>query len=143
MLVAAIGTRLVPDAEAVVDMPPVIGRDVGRIDAKGLDGVDRREHALNLWPAAHPQQDLAAGTDEGQRLIGFARRDRAHDVDARIDSPEVARGPADESEDRVRREAEDTAAAIDDRLAGIAAEPDPVLDALLEPGQLDGREGVG
>ena len=85
MLVAAIGTRLVSGAEAIVDMPPVIRRGVGRIDAERLDGVDRREHTLDLGPAADAQQDLAAGTDEGQRLIGLARRDRAHDVDARDD----------------------------------------------------------
>ena len=31
----------------------------------------------------------------------------------------------------------DAAAAIEDRLADVAAEPDPVLDALLDPGQFD------
>ena len=41
MLLAAIGARLVSGAEAVVDMPPVIRRGVGRIDAERLDGVDR------------------------------------------------------------------------------------------------------
>ena len=46
MLVAAIGTRLVSGAEAIVDVPPVIRRGVGRIDAERLDGVDRlRTHA--------------------------------------------------------------------------------------------------
>ena len=100
MLVAAIGTRLVSGAEAIVDVPPVIRRGVGRIDAERLDGVDRREHTLDLGPAADAQQNLAAGTDEGQRLIGLARRDRAHDVDARDDGAEVVRRPADEGEDR-------------------------------------------
>src|SRR5665213_2198201 len=96
-----------------------------------------------LGPAADAQQDLAAGTDEGQRLIGLARRGRAHDIDARDDGPKVVRRPADEGKDRVRRKAQHTVAAVDDRLADIAAEPDPMFDAVLEPGQLDGREGVG
>ena len=72
MLIAAVGARLISGAEAIVDMPPVIGRGVGWIDAERLDGVDRLQHALDLRPAADAQQDLAAGTDEGQRLIGFA-----------------------------------------------------------------------
>ena len=94
MLVAAIGTRLVSGAEAIVDMPPVIGRRVGRIDAEGFDGVDRREDTLDLRPTADAQQDVAAGTHEGQRLIGFARRDRSNDVDARDDGAEVVRRPS-------------------------------------------------
>lgn len=57
-------------------------RRVGRIDVEGLDGVDRGEHPLDLGPPADAQQKLAAGTDEGQCLIGLARSDRAHDVDA-------------------------------------------------------------
>src|SRR5487761_782140 len=143
MLVAAIGTRLVSGAQAIVDVPPVFGRRVGRIDAEGFDGIDGGEDALDLRPAADAQQDLAAGTDERQRLIGFAWRDRAHDVDARDNGAEVVRGPADEGEDGVWREAQHTAAAIDDCLGDIAAEPDPVLDALFEPGEFDGRKGVG
>ena len=40
-------------------------------------------------------------------------------------------------EDAAGREAEDAAAAIEDLLADVVAEPDPVLDALLDPGQFD------
>ena len=79
MLVAAIGPRLVSGAKTIVDMPPVIRRGVGWINVEGLDGVDRGEHPLDLGPSADAQQKLAAGTDEGQCLIGLARRDRAHE----------------------------------------------------------------
>src|SRR5579883_1954187 len=127
-------------------MTPVIRRGVGRIDAERLDGIYRLQHALDFRPPADPQQNLAAGANEGQRLIAFTAVDRAHDVDARDDRAEIVGGPAHECEDAVRREAEHAAPTIEDRLASVAAEADPVLDASFEPGQLDVRQqrsGVG
>ena len=82
----------------------MIGRGVGGIDAERLYGIDRLQHALDFRPAADAQQDLAAGTNEGQRLIGLAAVDRAHDVDARDDRAEIVGSPAHEREDAVRRE---------------------------------------
>src|SRR5579883_948423 len=127
-------------------MTPVIRRGVGRIDAERLDGIYRLQHALDFRPPADPQQNLAAWTDERQRLIRFAAADRAHDVDARDDRAEIVGRPAHEGEDVARREAQHAAATIEDRLAGVAAEADPVLDASFKPGQLDVRQersGIG
>src|SRR5579884_971590 len=137
MLFAAVGARRLTGDESVVEMPPMIWGSVSGIDAERLHCVDRLQHALDLWPAADAQQDFAARADEGQRLIGFAAVDRAHDVDARDDRAEVVGGPADECEDVARRKAQNAAAAIEDRLAAVMAEADPVLDASFEPGQLD------
>ena len=41
---------------------------------------------------------------------------------------------------RAGREADDAPPAIENRFLGDAAEADPVLDSLLEPGQLDTRQ---
>ena len=41
-----------------------------------------------------------------------------------------------------RPEADDAAAAIDDLVLGDAAEPDPVLDPLPDPGQFDAGQAV-
>jgi hypothetical protein len=59
-------------ADPVADMPPVIGRDVAGVDAEGFHRVDMAEHLFDLGPALDLQQDVAAGTHEGQRLVGFA-----------------------------------------------------------------------
>src|SRR5580692_4382191 len=139
MLVAAVASRRLASDEAVVKMAPVIGRCINRIDAKRFYGVDGLKHALDPRPAADARQDVAAGTDKRQRLIGFTAVDWAHDVDARDDRAEVVGRPAHEREDTARREAEHAAAAIEDRLAGLMTEADPMLDTSFKPGQLDVR----
>ena len=60
----------------------MVGRDVDGIDAERFDRVDGLQHPLDLGPAVDPQQDLAAGAHERQRLIRLARADSAHDIDA-------------------------------------------------------------
>jgi hypothetical protein len=55
-----------------VDVPPVVGRCVGRIEAERFHRVDRGKHALDLRPAVEPKQDVAARPDEGQRLERLA-----------------------------------------------------------------------
>src|SRR5579871_1860645 len=140
MLLAAVRAPRQADDEAVVEMAPVIGCGVRRIDAERLDRVDCVEDSLDFWPTADAQQDVAARANEGQRLIGFAAVDRAHDVDARDDRAEIVGSPAHEREDVVRRETEHAAATIEDRLASVVAETDPVLDTSFKPGQLDVRQ---
>ena len=68
--------------KAVVDMPPVIRRGVGRIEAECFHRVYGDKRALHFRPAIEAQQDVASGAHEGQRLEGFAAANRAHDVDA-------------------------------------------------------------
>src|ERR1700690_730667 len=118
----------------------MVRRGVSRIDPAGFDGVDRPENVVDLGPAIDAQKNLAAGTDERQRRIGFTLRDRARDVDPRDDRPEAIGRPAPERENGAGREAGYPPAAVDDCFLGDVAEADPVLDALLEPGQLDARE---
>ena len=99
VLRARIGPRLMPDGQAAVDMAPMVRRDVARIDADRFHGVDRLKHALNLRPAIDAQQDFAAGTDEGKRLIGL-RAATARTMSMRETTvPKSLDGPANESED--------------------------------------------
>ena len=62
-------------------MAPMIGSDVAGIDASSFHRVDVQEHFLDLGPALDLEEDFPAGTHEGQRLIGDAGFDGAHDVD--------------------------------------------------------------
>src|SRR5712692_11801210 len=123
--------------QPVVDVPPVVRCDIGRIDAQRLDGIDRLQRAFDLWPAVYPQQTLPAGSDKADRRTGFARTNGAQDVDTRDDGAKIVGRPADESEDVVRREGNDTALPVDDLLGGDTAEAYPALDALLDPDQID------
>src|SRR5579885_1908293 len=143
MLLDGVAARLLAGGQAVVDVTPVIRRYLGRVDADRLDRIDDLEDALDLRPALHLEEAVAAGAHEGQRLIALAGRDRAHDVDAREDSAVVVGGPAHEGESAVGREGEHAAAPVEDLLVLLLAEADPVFDLLLDPGQLDACQAVG
>src|SRR5215467_2021231 len=140
MAAARVGPRLFADRKTVVDMPPVLRCGVRRIDPERIDRVDRLQHLLDLRPSGLAQQALPAGTHERHGQIAFTRSNGPQDVDAGDDGPVVVRGPADEREDAARREGHDAPLSIDHMLFDDAAEADPVLDALLEPCQLDMSE---
>lgn len=118
-------------------MPPVIGRNRAGVDAGLFHRVDMAEHLLHFWPACNPQQDFGAGTDERHRLARFSRCHGAQDVDARRDRAEIVGRPANEGKDAAGPEGEDTTASVEDLFLSFMAEPDPVLDALVDVGQLD------
>src|SRR5690349_13387150 len=80
---SCVGARLLVDGETVMDMSPIVGCGVSRIDVERLHRIDDMQHALDLGPAVHAQQNVAAGADEWQRLIGFTGGNGAHDVGAR------------------------------------------------------------
>jgi len=94
---------LLANGQAVVDVPPVIGGGVRRVDAERFDSIDGLEHFLDLRPAGHAQQALATGTHVLNGLAGLPRRDRAQDINLRQDGSVVVRRPADKSEDAARR----------------------------------------
>ena len=81
MALRRIGVRLLTGAQAVVDVPPVVRRGVGGIEAERFHRVDGGERALHLHPAIEAQEDVTAGPHEGQRLERLAAADGAHDVD--------------------------------------------------------------
>src|SRR3546814_7234429 len=83
MLLLGVSTRRLTDGEAIVDVPPMVGRNVDRLDAARLDRVDKLEHALDLGPAIGAQQDVAAGAHTRQGLAALACADGADDVEAR------------------------------------------------------------
>jgi hypothetical protein len=90
-------------------------------------GDDRLQGLIDFRPAVDAQQNVAAGTPEWQRRVGFSRRNCAHDADARNDCAEVVQCPAHEG--AARWEADDAAAATEDFLVGDSSKANPVLDA--------------
>ena len=73
MLPKAISAWRFADGHPVVDVAPMVRRNVDRVDAARLDGVDELEHALDLRPAIGAQQDVAAGAHEWQGVAALAR----------------------------------------------------------------------
>jgi hypothetical protein len=96
MPAATVWSWFVADRQAVVDVTPVIGRGVRRIDAERRDRVDGLKHFLDLLPAREMQEALAARADMRNGREGFARADRPQDVDAGQDGSVVVGRPADE-----------------------------------------------
>lgn len=134
--------RLFAGGETVVNVPPIVGGGVGRIDFDGFDSVDQLQDALDFGPTVNAQKNLAAGTDEWQRREWFARRSGAHNVNPRNDGAKIVRRPADEREDAAGREAYDAPLPVDDLIVGEVTEANPALNLLFDPGQLNvGKPG--
>src|SRR6266568_5788818 len=94
-LVAGSGvwTRRFVDEQSVMDVVPIVGCCVGRIDVERLDGIDQLQDSLYLGPSRQPQQALTTGRDPGHRRIALSRRRRAQNIDARKDGPKVVGRP--------------------------------------------------
>lgn len=131
MMITTVSARRLANRDSVVDMTPVIGRSVLRIDADRLDRVDRFQGVLDLGPTGEPEQDLAAGSHAGHRRDRLISANRAENVDPGDDRPVLVRRPADEGEDASGRKGNDSPAAVDDALLRDSAESDPALDSSL------------
>src|SRR5260370_25355387 len=111
-----VGSRLLADGQAVVDVLPVVGCGISRIDAERLDGVDRLQHLLDLRPPGNAQKTLPTGAHIRHRRVALARRDRTQDIDAGYDGSVVVRSPTDEGEDAACYKRNDTPLMVDDVL---------------------------
>jgi len=60
MLPAVVSPRLLTRNKPIVDMAPVLRRDICRLNAERFYGVNRQKYTLYFWPAAHPQQNFSA-----------------------------------------------------------------------------------
>lgn len=115
-----------------MNVMPVLRSRFGRIDAKCFHRIDQAEHTLDLWPTRQSQQAVAAGMNPRDRGIALARHRRPQDVDARQHRSEVIGGPTHKGEDVARRERKDAVVTVDDPFQDRVAEPDSILDPLLE-----------
>jgi hypothetical protein len=76
MAVRDVGARWFAGREPVVELSPMIGTSVSRIDAELIDGIDHLEHALDLGPAGQAEQNLAARPHKWHGRESFAGRAR-------------------------------------------------------------------
>ena len=140
MSAVRIGSWQFAGKETIVDVPPVLGRGVRRIDSEGLNTVDCLKNLLDLRPTTEVEQALAARAHKWDGRIAFALLNGAQDIDTRHGGAVVVGCPAHERENGVCCERDDAMLPIEHVLLDRAAEADPVLNALLEPGQLDVSE---
>ena len=82
MPAAGVGSRLLADKEAVVNVPPMLWRGIRRVDAECLDEIDRLQHFLDFRPAGDVQQTFPARENMGHCRVALAWSDGAQDVDA-------------------------------------------------------------
>ena len=79
---SGVWSRCFVDRQSVVNVVPMVGRSVGRIDTKRLNRFDRLQDPFDLGPAGQSKQALTAGLDPGHRRIVLTWRGRTQDVDA-------------------------------------------------------------
>ena len=140
MSAVRIGSRQFAGVETIVDVPPVLGRGVRRIDSECLNTIDCLKNLLDLRPTTEVEQALSARMHKWHGRVAFVLLNGAQDIDTRHDSAVVVGRPTHERKDAVRRKRDDAMLSIDRMLLDEAAEADPVFDPLLEPCQLDMSE---
>src|SRR5258706_2903638 len=130
-----VSPRRFVDGQTIVDVVPIVGGCVGRVDAERLDGINNLQHAFDLRPAGESQQDVAAGPHIGHGRAALTGSDRPQNVDARDNSPEVVGRPTYEGEYAALRKRKDAPPLIENLLLSSVAEANPILYALLKPKQ--------
>src|SRR5260370_39612016 len=123
-----VGSGLLAGGQAIVDVLPVVGCGISRIDAERLDGIDGLQQLLDLGPPGNLQQTFAAGAHIGHGDVALARHDGAQGVDARYGAPVIVAGPPDKGENAPRLKRYDAPLARGDMLIDDPAEAGPLLD---------------
>ncbi len=137
MALHRVGARRLAGDKAVVNVPPMIGRDLGRIDISGLDHVDELEHALHLRPPSTRSRVSPPGVTVGivwqvsPRLTQRRMSSRESTVPCSFAAQRTSANvePGRKKSTRRRRSR--------DLFVRLASEADPVLDLLLDPDQFD------
>lgn len=132
-----IAARAFVRGKPVMDVPPMIGRDVARVDARRLDSVDQPEDLRDFGPAMNAEQHIAARIDLWNCGAGLARSNSMNDVERRTHRAIFIRHPADQTEHLACRIAFDALAATDNPGCDRFAEFEPVFALAFAPDQRD------
>jgi hypothetical protein len=134
MVCCIIDARLNSGSDPIVDVPPMVGINIGGGDPQCFNRVNDLKDTLNFRPALGCQQNVTTGTHKWQRLESLTSIDGAHDVDTRKDGAVVIRCPAHEGKDRIWRERNNAPTAVKDLLLCSLSKANPVFNLLLDPG---------
>ena len=89
MSAVRIGSWQVAGEETIVNVPPVLGRGVRRIDSECLNTVDCLKNLLDLRPTTDVEQALTARMHKRHGRVAFAWLNGAQDIDTRHDGAVV------------------------------------------------------
>ena len=137
MALKAVTARRFARGKPVMDVPPVIGRDIARVDARRFDGIDQAEDLRNLGSAPDAEQHVTARIDLRQCGEGIARIDCTDDIERRSDRAIFVGGPADQREHLAGGITFDPLPAINNPVCNRLAELEPVFALALLPDQGD------
>lgn len=115
---------------------------VAGIDAERFDLIDRLKDALDAWPAADVEENVATWVDTGHRRTRGVLGYRENNMDARHDRAVLVRCPADERESSIGSKADDARPPVNDPFLRDTAKANPVLDLAFDPHQADARHAV-
>ncbi len=89
MSAVRIGSWQFTGEETIVDVPPVLGRGVRRIDSECLNPVDCLKDLLDFRPTTEVEQALSARMHKWHGRVAFVLLNGAQDIDTRHDSAVV------------------------------------------------------
>src|SRR5260370_39301998 len=110
----SVWSRPLADRDTIVDVLPVLGGGITRIDAERLDRIDGLQHLLDFRPPGNLQQTFATGAYIRHGDVALAGCDGAQDIDARQGGSVLVASPANEGEDASRLKGNDAPLAVDD-----------------------------
>lgn len=76
----AVAARHFAARKPVVDVPPMVRRDLAGIDTRRLNGIDQAENLRDFRPTMNAEQDIAAWINLWHSCARFARIDGPDDV---------------------------------------------------------------
>ena len=135
MVCCIVDVRLNSGDDPIVDVPPMVGINIGGGNLQRFNRVDDLKDPLHVRPALGCQQNVTTGTHKGQCLECLTSVDCAYDIDARKDGAVVIRCPADEGKDRIWRERSNAPTSVKDLFLCGLSKANPVFNLLLDPGQ--------
>ncbi len=121
-------------------MPPVIRRNLARINAGRLYGINETEYLCNLWPTVNMKKELAARICLGHRRDRFASTHRPDNIKRRSNRAICIGGPSNQAEQLTRRIAFDALPAVQYPTGDRLAELQPVFAFALAPHQRNMRQ---
>lgn len=121
-------------------MPPVIRRDLARIDSGRLDGIDQAENPCDLGPPMNMEKELAAGIYLGDRREWFTCTNRPDNIERRAQGAICIGYPSHQAEQLTRRIALGPLPAVQYPAGDRLAEPEPVFAFAFAPHQRDMRQ---
>ena len=143
MLNATVGTHLLSNRQAVVDMAPVVRRDLCGFEPVCFQPVDQLKSLLDLGRLCQAEQHFGTWPDARDADQDVTPRPRAKHVKPPQYRAVVVGQPADVAENLTRLEKRNGTATIEHVLVPRLAETKPMVDAVGQKMNVDAGQVAG